>query len=264
MKQTSDTSFEPDWLSLREPADHAARDTALLERAGLELAAGATVLDLGSGTGSTARAFSAAGFQDVSWRFYDQDRGLLQIAEAQFPGAQCITSDIAIIESLAFDDVDLITASALFDLMSEEWITTLMVRAEKYNLPIYAALTYNGAMRWTPADPRDDKVVDAFNAHQRRDKGTGAALGPIAADTFARIATARGWRVSTAESPWQLDPTHTDLQVKLVEGIAKAADEAGANDALPWGKQRGANCGATMVVGHTDVFAIPGQPYEFA
>ncbi|MEO1025163.1 MAG: class I SAM-dependent methyltransferase [Pseudomonadota bacterium] len=258
MKQTSDTSFEPDWLSLREPADHAARDASLLKRAGAEFAAGTTVLDLGSGTGSTARAFAAAGFSDLNWRFYDQDRALLKIAEEQFPNADCITGDIADIENLSFDDVGLITASALFDLMSEDWITSFIVRAEKFTTPIYAALNYNGVMRWTPGDPEDAEITEAFNAHQRRDKGTGAALGPTAATTFARIAKARGWHVATAESPWQLGPENGPLRAKLLVGIATAAEETGARNALSWHARRSGMATSNLWVGHIDVLAIPG------
>ncbi len=53
-------SFTADWLALREPADQAARNHDLLMRAGRCVAAGKTVLDLGSGTGSTAQGLCNA------------------------------------------------------------------------------------------------------------------------------------------------------------------------------------------------------------
>ena len=43
--------FSADWLALREPADHAARDGDLLAAAAQ--VAGAVIVDLGCGTGST-------------------------------------------------------------------------------------------------------------------------------------------------------------------------------------------------------------------
>lgn len=52
MNRISDTQFQPDWLSLREPADHRARATGLLRRAASLVAPGTRVVDLGSGTGS--------------------------------------------------------------------------------------------------------------------------------------------------------------------------------------------------------------------
>ena len=85
MKQISDSQFQVDWLSLREPADHAARDAALLDRAARCVSPGMRVLDLGSGTGSTARAFSSGGFDELQWCFLDNDPALLQIAKAQHP-----------------------------------------------------------------------------------------------------------------------------------------------------------------------------------
>lgn len=259
MKQTSDTSFAPDWLALREPVDHAARDATLLARAGAGLVPKARVLDIGCGTGSTARAFEAAGCHDLRWQFFDQDSALLQIAAAQVSDADCLVGDIADVERLPMEGADLLTASALFDLMSETWITALILRAERFSLPIYAALSYNGVMHWQPSDPKDAEITEAFNAHQRRDKGSGPALGPDAAARFAQLATARGWQVAMADSDWQLGPEHALLQQTLVAGIAEAADEGGAQDALAWGERRGADAATSRaVIGHIDVLAIPG------
>lgn len=257
MKQTSETAFEPDWLGLREPADHAARDQELLARAAA-LAEGATVLDLGGGTGSTARAFSAAGHRQLGWRIFDNDPVLLQAAERGLPAADCIVGDLTKIEDLPFQEVSLITASALLDLMSEDWVTRLVARSEALGLPIYAALNYSGHMSWTPSDPRDDEVVRAFNTHQRRDKGTGPALGPTAGETLAEIASSRGWEVHIAESPWQLGAEQRALHETLLDGIAEAAHEAGAAEALAWGTERRATAAlSTAVISHQDVLAIP-------
>lgn len=258
MKQTSDTSFEPDWLGLREPADHAARDKGLLAQAAACVGDGGTVLDLGCGTGSTARAFAAAGFGNFKWRFFDHDPALLTIAEMQTPKAECIVGDIAQIDSLPLDGVSLITASALFDLMSEDWVAALVTRAEQAHIPIYAALNYTGEMHWTPLDARDQKITDAFNAHQRKDKGTGPALGPASGKTFQQITAARGWAASVADSPWQLDRKDALLHENLVTGIAEAANESGARMALAWGADRRAKALTSYAeIGHLDVLAIP-------
>ena len=44
-------------------------------------------------------------------------------------------------------------------------------------IPLYAALSYDGRIAFTPSDPLDADIVAAVNAHQRTDKGFGPALG---------------------------------------------------------------------------------------
>ena len=77
--------FSANWLALREPVDHVSRDAGLLARAVTYAGPGNVVVDLGSGAGSTARAFGDA---DCTWRFVDSDAKLLEIAQARHPGAE--------------------------------------------------------------------------------------------------------------------------------------------------------------------------------
>ena len=83
---------------------------------------------------------------------------------------------------LALDGpLDLVTTSALLDLVSAEWLDRLIVEAAARRLPVYAALTYDGRTVIEPAGVLDSEILAGFNAHQRTDKGFGPALGPTAA-----------------------------------------------------------------------------------
>ncbi len=260
MNQISDTAFQADWLTLREPADHAARDPALLERAARCVRPGMRVLDLGSGTGSTARAFARAGFDELQWCFLDTDPGHLALARARHPMADCVEASVADIDALPLDHVGLVTASALLDLMSAAWLAALAARLGRAGLPFYAALSFDGQMRWTPAAPADRGVTEAFNRHQRGPKGDfDAALGPDAADAAARAFAAEGYEVEMADSPWVLGPDHAALQAEFASGVATAAAEAGEARAPGWAEARRRDAGnATVTVGHKDILAIPG------
>lgn len=256
MRLMSETGFSANWLDLREPADHAARDAGLLEAAMACVQPGQVILDLGSGTGSTARAFAQRGAQ-TRWRFFDGDAYLLDLAIARHPGSERVVANLADVRALPLDGVDLVTASALLDLMPEAWISALATRLAEAQIPLYAALNYNGEMRWTPPHHRDAEIIRAFNRHQLTDKGIGAATGPHSAAITREIFEGHGFTVTTAESPWVLGPEEATLQSQLNQGIAAAALDAGCRQAEGWLAGR---TPSHTRIGHTDLLACPGDP----
>jgi hypothetical protein len=250
-------SFEAAWLDLREPADAAARDPDLLAAAAAHLRAepAPVALDLGCGTGATVRAFGAR-LAGLRWRLLDGDAGLLGLAAARVPDAEVVAADLAELDRLPLDGVRLVTASALLDLVSREWIGGLATRLAAAGLGVYAALSYDGRLAWRPAFAGDEAVRAAFNRHQRTDKGLGPALGPDAAAALAEALQARGYAVRMARSDWRLGPGA--LQAALAQGVAAAAVEAGCADGAAWGQARRAASGSgTCTVGHIDVLALP-------
>ncbi len=247
--------FSPDWLALREPVDHASRDASRLAQAVACAGPGTTVVDLGSGTGSTARAFGETG---CTWRFVDGDQALLDIAQQRHPGAEQLVFDLRHIDELPLDGVRLVTASALLDLMPREWVTALARRLQAAGIPFYGALNYNGVMRWSPEHTADAGVTEAFNAHQLTDKGIGPALGPTSADVTADIFAKHGFDVHLGDSPWQLNGSAAQLHDELLVGIGNAAAEAGFAQAQDWVTDRRATVSDTVgYIGHTDIFAVP-------
>ncbi len=261
-------SFAPDWLALREPADHAARDAALLRQAAqvAVAAAGAAgapapvIVDLGAGTGSTARAMAPHLPAGTRWRFVDNDPALLGLAVARTgPDAVAHRGDLADLAALPLEGAHLVTASALFDLMSRDWLAALADRLAQAGIGVYAALSYDGRMIWDPALPADAAITTAFNRHQQTDKGLGPALGPEAGTVAADLLAEAGFIVATAPSPWVLEAEGgAALQAELCAGIAEAAAEAGAADAADWGAaRRTAAAGTRCEIGHMDLLALP-------
>lgn len=248
--------FSAEWLALREPADHAARDPALLQQAVQAAGPDPVVLDLGCGTGSTVRALAPHLPQGARWRLVDNDAGLLErAAEGMGDRVQKFCGDLAELDKLPLQGVTLVTASALLDLVPVSWVYAL---AERLNVPFYAALSYDGQMGWTPDDPLDAKVTEAFNRHQTGDKGLGPALGPRAVDVSAQVFTQIGFDVSRADSPWRLGADQAPLQAMLADGIAQAAAEAGVPEAEGWGARRMAAADGTLCrIGHGDLLARP-------
>jgi hypothetical protein len=251
--------FSADWLALREPADHAARDARLLRAAAGVARHRAVVVDLGCGTGSTRRAFGDL-LADARWRMVDGDALLLARA-----GGEPYPLDLNRVADLPLAGASLVTASALIDLVSAGWIDRLVARLAELRLPFYAALSYDGRMDWTPALAGDGAVTAAFNRHQRSDKGFGPALGPEAAAYAADRLRAAGYAVATAPSDWVLGAGQAALQAALLPGIAAAAAETGVDGmaeggAAAWRDARlAAVAGTTCRIGHLDLLALPAQ-----
>lgn len=250
--------FSAEWLSLREPADHAARDRGLALQAMRSAGEEPVIVDLGSGTGSTMRALAAPG---AVWHLVDHDPDLLaQAAAGSDTELHTHIRDLTALDTLPLDAATLVTASALLDLCAGEWLAGLAQRLAARRLPFYAALSYDGVMQWSHPDSADAGIVAAFNRHQQGDKGFGPALGPDAAAAAARIFAAQGYVLFEADSKWRLGPEHAALQREFLDGIAGAAAEAGATCASDWVARRKAQLPvAGCHVGHCDLLALPPE-----
>lgn len=250
--------FSAQWLELREPADHAARDGALLAAAVASAGPRPVIVDLGAGTGSTIRAMRDALPCETRWRLVDFDPALLALAAGA--GAQVDTHqlDLTDLSRLPLEGASLVSASALLDLVSQEWLEALAERLARHALPFYGALSYDGVMNWEPSLPEDDDVTAAFNRDQRGTKSFGQALGPDAVAAAQAAFAAHGYQVTTSQSPWLLGPEQADLQRELIAGIADAAARAGHAGAGDWARRRIAAIGsATSHIGHIDLLALP-------
>jgi hypothetical protein len=156
--------------------------------------------------------------------------------------------------------VDGLTASALLDLTSARWLGQLAERCR--DTAVLIALSFDGRLVLTPEDAEDEAVHRRFLAHQRTDKGFGAALGPDACRCLASELDARGHRVRLAASDWHLGPGDGALLQEMLEGIVAAVSQ-GANDRLlgPWSDRRRQQLAAgdlRLTVGHQDLLALPG------
>ena len=191
----------------------------------------------------------------------DHDPALLALTHA--PDTLVVEADLANLDTLPWDGVTLVTCSALLDLVSSDWVDRLSMLLTRYQIPFYAALSYNGAMTWDPPYHADAAIRAAFNRHQRGDKGFGPALGPDAAAVASGRLAAAGFSTRSEASPWGLSSRASDLQASLLAGIAAAAAEAGvdASMAEDWAARRRDLLSATrMTIGHTDLLALPPGP----
>jgi SAM-dependent methyltransferase len=224
------------WLTLREPADAAARAADLVEevRSYLPVDRLTTVHDLGCGTGSMARWLAPQLPGPQHWVMFDRDDDLLAVAAANPPVRASDGSSVTFetrrcdITRLGAEDLAegaLITASALLDMLTAEELGRLVATCAAAGRPALIALSVVGRVELAPVDPVDERVADAFNAHQRRDNGAGPLLGPDAV-SFSRDAFRRlGVDVVVRPSPWRLGPDQAALAAEWFTGWLAAACE---------------------------------------
>ncbi len=267
------SSFSIAWLDLREPADFAAREKNLVQHA-LDWLGQKTdpispdriLVDLGSGTGSTLRSLTKLGATNFVWRLVDLDGNLLDEA-LKHHGKQLLIedyqADLTVVNELPLTGANIVTASALFDLVSADFCDALIDRIDSRKTAFYAALNYDGTTQWSPAHPLDETVLAAFNQDQRSDKGFGPALGPTATDYLKIKLENAGYQVQIAPSPWRLTGEHKTLVENLIAGMAAAvADDYGIDAAAleAWKAFRLEQVTTgTCMIGHWDLLALPAK-----
>jgi hypothetical protein len=156
----------------------------------------------------------------------------------------------------------LVTASALLDLVSDEWLRALAARCREVRAAALFAITYNGRSSCSPVEPEDQLVLDLFNRHQRTDKGLGgSAAGPGAVASVIEAFEDAGYLVVREASDWHIGPEARRFQRELIDGWAHAASEIDPGSAptiAQWRERRLAHIAdgrSHLVVGHDDVGA---------
>jgi hypothetical protein len=289
------SDFSRDWLKLREGADLAARDAVLARRFGAALRRRpdepVRLIDLGAGSGANCRALLPRIGGDQDWILIDRDRDLIAAQSEEFTfwarrqgypilaGGGRMTMSVGDarwrVTSLPLDlaregatldtlDADGVTAAALFDLVSSDWIDGFVAYLARRQLPLLAALTVDGRRVWQPPLPEDDLLAESFRRHQGRDKGFGPALGGAAPARLSEALGGKGFAIAQAPSDWQLSARDSALLAALIAGEAQTAYAVRPEHQTAiaaWEKQRREqleNGRLELTIGHRDLLALPG------
>jgi len=266
----SDESFSLPWLAMREPVDHRSRAAELLPplaRWWRERGA-RRVLDLGSGTGSNPRYLAPRLPAGQEWTLLDHDPGLLESGAGLDGGSlarvariERVRGDLAGEGLARIRHAELVTASALLDLVSQSWLDRLVDACLDSGSAALLSLSWDGSIEWglrrtgarrageahtatspggsagdegrapdfgdagDETDPDDALVLDAVRGHQERDKGLGGALGPRAGAAAELSFRRAGYSTLLVPSPWRLGAADAELARALVAGWERAASE---------------------------------------
>ncbi|WP_416139969.1 methyltransferase domain-containing protein [Halomonas sp. HK25] len=281
--------FSPDWLSRREWLDARSRSHRLTGRAADWLAARPGghggpygIVDLGCGSGSNLRFLAPRLPGPQRWRLVDHDPSLLALARRQGATLRDAIGERLVIEACCRDlspvddalmaDADLVVASALFDLVSRSWVESLVTACVARRQALLFTLSVDGDWAFLDAagqrieDEEDIAVRTLFQAHQRRDKGLGPALGGEAPAVLVAAMAATGYRVESAATPWHLAAGESELlplAEPLVQGwhdaaLAQAPEEQPLLERWRASRLDGLAAGELgLTVGHRDLLALP-------
>lgn len=269
------SGFSAQWLNLREAADHRSRCDF---SAALNAAAKRSwhIVDLGCGAGSNLRYLrprlpAPGNAPSQVWTCIDNDEALLQLLTGESVATLAADLSNGIAATLATTNLNsatdgdcarLVTASALLDLVSADWIDELVAACRTHAATAWFALSYDGRIELTPTLAHDSELCQLINTHQRSDKGFGPALGPQAHAYTCDALSAAGFDVIEATSDWLLDASEDALIEQLLDGWLEAAREvAGDGTVLQrWETTRRAELAAGRLavrVGHRDLLAVP-------
>ena len=76
------------------------------------------------------------------------------------------------LEAALDGSIDLITTSALLDLVSESWLERLVVEISARSIPLYAAISHDGRIEFVP-------LIRSTRQLSRRSIGTSAPIGVL-------------------------------------------------------------------------------------
>src|SRR5215831_5989289 len=126
------SDFSADWLALREPIDSVSRSMRLTRAIAdaLPRYRAIDILDLGAGTGANVRYLAGKLPLPQRWLLVDRDERLLGRAPKAWP-SQCLDLQRAVLDASLFADRALVTASALLDLVSDDWLQALAARCRE-------------------------------------------------------------------------------------------------------------------------------------
>lgn len=223
-----------DWLELRCEADAAARSRTLAADIARRIGPAPLLIhDLGSGTGAMMRWLAPQLPGPQSWVLHDGDPGVLAL-HGRVPAVDGAGERVAVrtsVEPLAELEVDavrgasLVVASALFDVLTDDEVITVVTACVTAGAPVFFSLTVTGRVRLEPGDPLDASFQAAFNDHQRRIAMGRPLLGPDATAVVERLFGAAGWRVRVASSPWRLGAGDRGVSTAWLDGWVGAAVE---------------------------------------
>jgi hypothetical protein len=227
-------------------------------------AASTSAVDPPAATGQATDASVASGSTvDAARRPHAFSAAGADVRDGWSVDAIPLPQDLRALDRLPFDRANLVTASALLDLVGEAWLRELVVRCAAAGAAVLWSLDVDGRVRIAPADRADRIVLRDFARDARRDKGLGYALSSQAGRRAAALLVTAGYHVILARSDWRIGASQAAFANALLAGWAAAATAARPSRArihAAWLRRRRESLmrrRVRILVGHTELVGWP-------
>ena len=172
------SGFSAEWLALREPYDLAARNATVLDAVAAAFHRAAHRSRSSISPAAPARRCARSGricrrSRPGGWSTTISACWRVPQALGKPPHLTVVTKPVDLVRDLELaltGPLDLITASALLDLVSAEWLDRLIIEAAARRLPVYAALTYDGRVisrAGSPSRRRAPRRLQPASTHRQ-------------------------------------------------------------------------------------------------
>jgi len=251
----TDTQFANDWLEERNRFDEAARNPTV-EAAFLRFAqehAPFNIIDIGAGNGGVFTYLSPKLPTEQNWTLVELNPTLLKRARQRLllwanGNGYTVEKDeqdyllftrqarrlsiqlrqgsfLKLNQILPLEAYHAVTASAVADLLSRDMLEDLLQQLHRQQLAFYPTLNYQ-SMRYLPAKPQDEAMIEAYERHMQRQQNFGRALGPSCTTVLRELGTEiYGTSPVEGSSPWVLRPTDIAMHRHMLAFMEKSIPE---------------------------------------
>lgn len=221
------------------------------------------IIDLGAGTGANQRWLAPRLPFQQHWIHLDHDPTISRSLPLPHDTMIIDGSVEALVRLLADSTSDhrLVACSALLDVLTTGHLDTVCRAVINNQVPAFFSLSVTGSQSISPMGPHDQRLLDAFNDHQR----CAGRAGPDAITLAVHTLRTGGFRVRIQETPWRLAASSDSaimeqlLQERLDAAVKK--DPSLASVAKAWLELRRTQLELGVLrieVGHRDILALPG------
>ena len=282
------------WLAHRFACDAAARHheierkfLAFFERHQTSL----KVVDVGSGTGANFRYYFDRIPHQQTWTLIEQDSNLIKAcriclekfahergygwqpqddaflltASEKTATINIVQGSLEYLEQLAdLRQTDVVTANAVFDLLSFEQFDTLVRKLAQHEVCLLATLNYYETS-FLPFSQQDHRFLRLYHMHMKRPQVFGIAMGPDCSEEMLDLLAQHHMMIEQEGSQWHLKKHHTTMHHYLLHFIEhavaelnlsleeKQAFDSWLNDKKKLCRERELE----IIIDHSDIFAYP-------
>ena len=248
-------------------------------------------VDVGSGTGANVRYYFDRIPHAQEWTLIEQSSGLLDecrrtlVAFAQehdydwqsqgniflLTDAEktatitLVQGSIAHIEQLIdLTQTDVVTANAVFDLLSFEQFDTLVSTLAKHDVCLLATLNYYETSL-LPFSEQDHRFIGWYHMHMKRPQPMGIAMGPDCSEEMLDLLAQHHMMIEQESSQWHLKRCDITMHRYLLHFVEHAVAELSLSseeqrDFATWLVDKKELCRRReleIIIDHSDIFAYP-------